>query len=79
MIYNRLKVSELYKVFVVSGIILVILLNAISLFGINHNITIKIQPTLWEFNQEDYREIIEHYLKIGIKWFTFHAGSFEAL
>ena len=48
-------------------------------FGINHNITIKIQPTLWEFNQEDYREIIEHYLKIGIKWFTFHAGSFEAL
>lgn len=37
MIYHRLKVSELYKVFVVFGIILVILLNAISLFGINHN------------------------------------------
>lgn len=48
-------------------------------FGINHNITIKIQPTLWELNQEDYREIIEHYSKIGIRWFTFHAGSFEAL
>ena len=48
-------------------------------FGIDNNITIRIQPTLWELNQEDYREIIEHYSRIGVEWFTFHAGSFEAL
>lgn len=48
-------------------------------FGIDHNIAIKIQPTLWELNQEDYRKIIDHYSRIGVEWFTFHAGSFEAL
>ena len=42
-------------------------------------IAVKIQPTLWEINQEDYRAIIEHYLKLGINWYTFHAGSFESL
>ena len=48
-------------------------------FCIDNNIKVKIQPTLWEINQEDYKEIIEHYSKMGIKWYTFHVGSFEAL
>lgn len=48
-------------------------------FCMDKNITVKIQPTLWEINQDDYREIIEHYSKFGIDWYTFHAGSFEAL
>lgn len=48
-------------------------------YCIENNITVKIQPTLWEINQDDYKQIIEHYSKIGIKWFTFHAGSFEVL
>ena len=52
--------------------------KAIS-YCIEHGITVKIQPTLWEINQDDYKEIINHYEKMGIKWFTFHAGSFEAL
>ena len=48
-------------------------------FCVNKKIPVKIQPTLWEINQNDYKEIIEHYLKLGINWYTFHAGSFEAL
>lgn len=48
-------------------------------FCIDNNIKVKIQPTLWEINQDDYKQIIEHYSKMGIKWYTFHAGSFEAL
>lgn len=48
-------------------------------FCIKKNITVKIQPTLWDINQEDYKEIIDHYLKLGIKWYTFHAGSFESI
>lgn len=44
------------------------------------NIPVKIQPTLWEINQEDYEEIINHfYNEFNIRWYTFHAGSFEAL
>ena len=42
-------------------------------------ITVKIQPTLWEINQNDYKNIINHYSNMGIKWFTFHAGSFETI
>ena len=43
-------------------------------------IRVKIQPTLWEVNQDDYIEIIEYfYNNYGIKWYTFHAGSFESL
>lgn len=48
-------------------------------YCIEHGITVKIQPTLWEINQDDYIDIINHYEKMGIKWFTFHAGSFESL
>ena len=48
-------------------------------FCLSNNITVKIQPTLWNINQDDYKAIIEHYSKLGIKWYTFHAGSFEAL
>lgn len=48
-------------------------------YCIDHNIIVKIQPTLWEINQNDYKSIIEHYEKMGIKWYTFHAGSFESL
>ena len=44
------------------------------------NIPVKIQPTLWEINQDDYEDIINNfYDKFGIKWYTFHVGSFEAL
>ena len=48
-------------------------------YCINHNITVKIQPTLWKINQDDFKKIIEHYSKLGIEWYTFHAGSFESL
>lgn len=48
-------------------------------YCIDKNIKVKIQPTLWEINEEDYEEIIKHYLEFGIDWYTFHAGSFEAL
>ena len=49
-------------------------------YCIKNGIPVKIQPTLWEYNQDDYKEIIEYYYnKFGIKWYTFHAGSFEAL
>ena len=38
----------------------------------------EITPSGWK--QADYKEIIEYYYnKFGIKWYTFHAGSFEAL
>ena len=53
--------------------------EAIS-YAIKKGIPVKIQPTLWEINQDDYAEIIDNfYEKFGIKWYTFHAGSFEAL
>lgn len=48
-------------------------------FALNKNIRIKIQPTIWKINQDDYKEIIDFYSKLGIEWFTFHAGSFESL
>ena len=48
-------------------------------YCLSKNIIVKIQPTIWEINQDDYKEIIEYYSKMGIKWFTFHAGSFESL
>ena len=44
------------------------------------NVPVKIQPTLWEINQDDYVQIIDNfYNKFNIRWYTFHAGSFEAL
>lgn len=48
-------------------------------YCINKNIKVKIQPTLWELNEDDYKNIIKHYSEFGIDWYTFHAGSFEAL
>lgn len=43
-------------------------------------IPVKIQPTLWEINQDDYKEIIEYfYDKYNLKWFTFHLASFEGI
>jgi len=43
------------------------------------NIRVKIQPTLWSINQDDYKEIIEYfYEKYKIDWYTFHSGSLEA-
>ena len=48
-------------------------------YCIKIGIKVKIQPTLWEINQEDYGEIINRYCKWGIKWFTFHVGSFETI
>ena len=45
-----------------------------------NKIKVKIQPTLWDINQDDYKDIIEYfYEKFNIDWFTFHAGSFESL
>ena len=54
-------------------------INKAIKYCLNKNITVKIQPTIWEINQEDYKDIIDYYSKMGIKWFTFHAGSFESL
>lgn len=48
-------------------------------YCIKKNIKVKIQPTLWEINEDDYKDIIKHYSEFGIDWYTFHAGSFEAL
>lgn len=49
-------------------------------YCIENKIPVKIQPTLWECNQEEYKDIINYfYNKFDIKWYTFHAGSFEAL
>ena len=43
-------------------------------------IPVKIQPTLWRINQDDYEELIEYfYKKHGLTWYTFHTGSFEAM
>lgn len=48
-------------------------------YCIQNNITTKIQPTLWEINQDDYEDIINYfYDKCNIRWFTFHCGSFES-
>ena len=45
-----------------------------------NKIKVKIQPTLWDVNQDDYKDIIEYFSKkFNIDWFTFHAGSFESL
>lgn len=38
----------------------------------------KIQPTIWKINKNDYRELIQYYLKRGVKWFSFHVGSVES-
>ena len=54
-------------------------INEAIKYCLKKGIIVKIQPTIWEINQEDYKEIIEYYSKMGIEWFTFHAGSFEAL
>lgn len=54
-------------------------INQAIRYCLDHQIPVKIQPTLWEINQDDYREIMNYYAKLGIQWFTFHAGSFEAL
>lgn len=43
-------------------------------------ILVKIQPTLWQINQDDYKEIIEYfYNRYNIDWFTFHLASFEGI
>ncbi len=54
-------------------------INEAIKYCLSKGITVKIQPTIWEINQEDYKDIIDFYSKMGIEWFTFHAGSFEAL
>lgn len=48
-------------------------------YCINKNIKVKVQPTLWDANEDDYKDIIKHYSKFGIDWYTFHVGSFESL
>ena len=38
MLYHRIRLSEFYKVFVIIGILIVILLNSLTLFAIYHNL-----------------------------------------
>ena len=54
-------------------------INEAIKYCLSEGVTVKIQPTIWEINQDDYKDIIEFYSKLGIEWFTFHAGSFESL
>ena len=54
-------------------------INEAIKYCLDKGIIVKIQPTIWEINQDDYKEIIDFYSKMGIEWFPFHAGSFEAL
>ena len=54
-------------------------INKAIKYCLDKNIIVKIQPTVWQINQDDYKDIINYYSKLGIKWFTFHAGSFESL
>ena len=43
-----------------------------------HKIPIKIQPTVWQINQNTCIELMEFFrLQYEINWFTFHTGSFE--
>ena len=45
-----------------------------------NKIPVKIQPTLWQINQDDYKEIIEYFYNMyNINWFTFHLASFEGI
>lgn len=45
-----------------------------------NKIPVKIQPTIWQINQEEYREIMKYFnSRYGIKWYTFHLASFEAI
>lgn len=43
----------------------------------NIDVPVKIQPTLWECNKNDYKEIIDFFSDLGVRWFSFHCGSFE--
>ena len=38
MLYHRIRLSEFYKVFVIIGILIVILLNSLTIFAIYHNL-----------------------------------------
>ena len=38
MIFHKMRVSELYKVFVITGILLVIIINLVTIIGIRHNL-----------------------------------------
>lgn len=40
-------------------------------------IRVKIQPTIWEINKTDYKELLPYYINKGVKWFSFHVGSLE--
>ena len=42
-------------------------------------IEVKIQPTIWNINEDTCIDTIEYFEKQGVKWFSFHAGSFETL
>ena len=48
-------------------------------YCLDKKIVVKIQPTIWEINEDEYKEIIDKYSGMKIEWFTFHAGSFESL
>jgi len=44
------------------------------------NIPVKIQPTLWQINQYDYKDIINFFYSMyHINWYTFHCGSLEGI
>lgn len=47
-------------------------------YCLEHNIPVKIQPTLWTVNQNEVESIVTYFLKkYNIHWFTFHIGSLE--
>lgn len=40
-------------------------------------VQVKVQPTLWECNKNDYKDIIDYFSELDVKWFSFHCGSME--
>ena len=45
---------------------------------IENGYIVKVQPTLWSSNYNNTEEIIDFYVRKGVKWFTFHIGSLES-
>jgi MoaA/NifB/PqqE/SkfB family radical SAM enzyme len=45
---------------------------------IKHNYRLKVQPTFWTTNIDEYKMIVDFFHIMGINWFSFHAGSCEA-
>lgn len=47
-------------------------------YCIERGFSVKIQPTLWDVNQDEAQKLIRYFLdKYDIRWFTFHFGSMQ--